>query len=109
MGRNLLVAISCALSAAILFALATSLQSRALRRGASRTVVSPASSRPTGSAGLVTEVGQLRRAVASRAWLLGTGIAFGAFALHALALHEGDLTLVQPLLVTMVLFALPVS
>ena len=32
-----------------------------------------------------------------------------AFALHALALHEGQLTLVQPLLVTMVLFALPAS
>ena len=32
-----------------------------------------------------------------------------AFSLHALALHEGNLTLVQPLLVTTVLFALPAS
>ena len=32
-----------------------------------------------------------------------------AFTLHAVALHEGDLTLVQPLLVTVILFVLPAS
>ena len=42
-------------------------------------------------------------------WLAGSAIAVVAFSLHALALHEGNLTLVQPLLVTTVLFALPAS
>jgi drug/metabolite transporter (DMT)-like permease len=55
------------------------------------------------------ELGVVRRAVWSGAWLSGTALALGAFALHAFALHEGDLTLVQPLLVTVVLFALPAS
>ena len=40
-------------------------------------------------------------------WLLGMlGQLFG-FGLHALALHDGPLTLVQPLMVTEVVFALP--
>ena len=55
------------------------------------------------------ELGVFRQAVWSGAWLAGTALAAVAFGLHALALHEGDLTLVQPLLVTMVLFALPAS
>lgn len=109
MGPNVAVAVSSALGAAVLFALATSLQSRALRRVASRTAATPAPARPTATAGMVTELRHLRRAAASRAWLLGTAIGVGAFALHALALHEGDLTVVQPLLVTMVLFALPAN
>jgi drug/metabolite transporter (DMT)-like permease len=55
------------------------------------------------------EVRVIRQAVSSGTWLAGAALAVVAFALHALALHEGDLTLVQPLLVTMVLFALPAS
>jgi drug/metabolite transporter (DMT)-like permease len=55
------------------------------------------------------ELSVFRQAVWSGAWLAGTALAVVAFGLHALALHEGDLTLVQPLLVTMVLFALPAS
>ncbi len=68
-------------------------------------------SRPSGSLEITTrhDLRVIRQAVSSGAWLLGTALAGIAFALHALALHEGDLTLVQPLLVTMVLFALPAS
>jgi hypothetical protein len=40
---------------------------------------------------------------------MGTGVLATGSALHALALHEGPLTLVQPLLVAGVLFALPAS
>ncbi len=106
---NLAVATSSALGAAALFALATAVQSRAIRE-----VGSP--SARYGSAGygasrpvITSELRLVSRAAASRVWLLGTAIAAAAFALHALALHEGQLTLVQPLLVTMVLFALPAS
>ena len=56
-----------------------------------------------------TELRLVSRAIASRTWVVGTGIAAVAFALHAFALHEGQLTLVQPLLATMVLFAIPAS
>jgi hypothetical protein len=106
---NLALATSSALGAAALFAVATAVQSRAVRG-----VDSPAAR--FGNAGnessppiTTSELRLVTRAVTSRVWLLGTVIATAAFALHAFALHEGQLTLVQPLLVTMVLFALPAS
>lgn len=40
-------------------------------------------------------------------WLAGMGGQIAGFGLHALALHDGPLTLVQPLMVTEVVFALP--
>jgi hypothetical protein len=58
---------------------------------------------------IVKELRLVSRAVPSRDWVAGTAMAALAFGLHALALHEGDLSLVQPLLVTIVLFALPAS
>ncbi|MGH9107714.1 MAG: DMT family transporter [Acidimicrobiales bacterium] len=90
----MLVAIVAALAAASLFATATA----ALHR----------------SAGIVVEDSgsELGRFVLGTArnplWLLGMlGELFG-FGLHAVALREGPLTLVQPLLVTGVVFALPI-
>lgn len=66
------------------------------------------------SAGLVEEVtrsSQLGHFIANTArhpvWLLGMLANVTGFGLHALALNEGPLTLVQPLLVTGVVFALP--
>lgn len=50
-----------------------------------------------------------RRSVTSRRWMLGTALLGTGLGLHALALHEGPLTLVQPLLIAGVLFALPAS
>jgi drug/metabolite transporter (DMT)-like permease len=44
-----------------------------------------------------------------RTWLLGIGCDVGSFALQALALAFGPLALVQPLLVTGLLFAVPMS
>jgi hypothetical protein len=51
----------------------------------------------------------LRVTFSSRHWLTGTAFLAVGLALHALALHNGPLTLVEPLLVTGVLFALPTS
>lgn len=42
-------------------------------------------------------------------WLLGTAVAAGGFALHTLALRSGQLAIVQPLLVSGLIFALPVA
>lgn len=90
------VAAGSALGAAALFATATAVQARALRDADGELA--------SGAAGqLRTLIGAFR----SRMWLVGTGIAALAFGLHALALHEGNLSFVQPLLVTMVVFALP--
>jgi drug/metabolite transporter (DMT)-like permease len=93
---NPVVATSSALGAAALFALATAIQAKALRDAV------PVSS----TSG---EVRTVVRAFRSPVWLGGSAIAGLAFGLHALALHEGSLSFVQPLLVTMVVFALPVS
>jgi hypothetical protein len=102
---NAAVATFSALAAAALFALAAAVQSRVLRSadgpgvpvGADRPLAAPS----------VTEWRALARAASSSAWLVGSGVAVVAFGLHALALHEGSLASVQPLLVTTVLFALP--
>lgn len=42
-------------------------------------------------------------------WLLGTGVAAGAFGLHTLALRWGQLAVVQPVLVSGLIFALPAA
>lgn len=86
------MSIACAISPAALFAVASAVQSRALRDAAGRTWKS-----------------ELASAVSSGMWLAGAVISVVAFGLHAVALHAGNLTLVQPLLVSVVLFALPAS
>ncbi|HZQ33099.1 MAG TPA: DMT family transporter [Mycobacterium sp.] len=42
-------------------------------------------------------------------WWAGTGVAIAGYGFHALALAHGSLLLVQPLLVSSLLFALPIS
>jgi hypothetical protein len=66
------------------------------------------------SAGLVAHthgVGGLARFVRRTSvhpiWVAGMGGQVAGFGLHALALHDGPLTFVQPLMVTEVVFALP--
>ncbi len=100
------VASSAAVGAAGLFALATAVHTRALRDVERRITGNAGGSAPSGTGPGFRVV---TRAVSSRVWLAGSAIAVVAFCLHALALHEGNLTLVQPLLVTTVLFALPAS
>jgi drug/metabolite transporter (DMT)-like permease len=83
-----------ALLAALSFALAGVLQQRA----AARTTEAGAL-----SAGLVASL--LRQ----RAWLLGVALAIASYGLQMLALAMQPLTVVQPLLVTEVLIAVPLS
>jgi drug/metabolite transporter (DMT)-like permease len=47
--------------------------------------------------------------IGDRMWLLGIGFAFLSYVLEGLALSFGPLVLVQPLIVTELLFALPIS
>jgi drug/metabolite transporter (DMT)-like permease len=86
-----------ALGAAFFFAAGTALQYRTQRSLAG---TGPASNRP---------VPAFRATITSVTWLLGSGVLLVGISLHAFALHEGSLTVVQPLLVTTVLFALPAS
>jgi hypothetical protein len=92
------VAVSAGLGAAAFFAAGTALQYRATRQ----ITLSPTA----GSAA----VGQLARgSLSSPMWLLGTAILIAGFCLHAVALHQGPLSLIQPLLICGVLFTLPAS
>ncbi len=100
------VAACAAVGAAALFALSTASHTRALRDVERQIRGSAANAIPSGMApGLRVLAG----ALSSPRWLVGSAIGVAAFGLHALALHDGNLTLVQPLLITMVLFALPAS
>ena len=90
------VATLAALSAAALFSVAAALQHR--------------------SAGLVTDADRLRTAglagfvaktLRHPLWIAGSIADIAGLAFHALALRDGPLTLVQPLLVSGVVFALP--
>ena len=91
----MLTATLAALFAAALFAVSAALQHR--------------------SAGLVTEADSLRTArlggfisgtLRHPMWIVGSAAGIAGFALHALALRDGPLTLVQPLLVSSAVFAL---
>ena len=89
----MLVTTIIALMAAALFGVSTALQHR--------------------SAGLVSDAcqpaerlsGFLARTFRHPLWVIGAIADIGGFALHALALHLGPLTVVQPLLVTSIVFA----
>ena len=91
----MLVAALVALAAAALFGVSTALQHR------SAGLVTDAQA--NGGEGLARFVsGTLRHPL----WVTGVVADIGGFALHALALREGPLSLVQPLLVSSAVFAL---
>ena len=91
----MLVAAFVALAAAALFGVSTALQHR------SAGLVTDAQA--DGGEGLAAFVsGTLRHPL----WVTGVVADIGGFALHALALREGPLSLVQPLLVSSAVFAL---
>ena len=92
----MLVATLAALSAAALFAMATALQHRS-----AGLVTDDSRSQTDGLVGFVAETLQ------HPLWLMGTAADVGGLALHVWALRDGPLTLVQPLLVSGVVFALP--
>ncbi len=90
----MLIAIAAALAAGACFAIGGVLQQRA------------ASSRPEGESLSIRLILDL---VTEPMWLLGIGFAACSYGLEALALSFGPLVLVQPLIVTELLFALPIS
>jgi hypothetical protein len=51
----------------------------------------------------------MRKLVRDRVWLTGWIVNLGGFAVQALALHLGSVAMVQPLLATQLMFALPMS
>jgi drug/metabolite transporter (DMT)-like permease len=93
-GTNVGLAVLAALGSALCFATSSVLQ----QRGAARA--------PRGT-GLHLDL--LRTLITRPVWLAGMGAAAGTLALQAIALGAGQLTLVQPLSVTGLLFALPMS
>ena len=103
---NVTVATIAALGAAGLFALASAVQTRTLRDTERRITSDDGGSDQTTTPPWWRV---LTHAVSSPWWLAGSALAVVAFGLHALALHEGNLTLVQPLLIITVLCALPAS
>jgi drug/metabolite transporter (DMT)-like permease len=88
------MAAALALTAALLFALAATLQQKGALNLASVSLANPMS--------LVRLLGQ-------RMWLLGTGALLVGYLLQAAALDRGRLAVIQPLLVTTVVFALPLG
>jgi drug/metabolite transporter (DMT)-like permease len=86
-------ALLAALGAALGFALSTSLQHHAAGDA-------PESVR--GAAAL------LRHLLSRPGWLLGQVLAFASFCLHALALHLGALAVVQPIVVSGIVLAVPI-
>jgi drug/metabolite transporter (DMT)-like permease len=98
------VAVVLSLGAAFLFACAAAIQQQATR------VVTPAADRKAASGALTARLPVIlvmRDLLASRMWLMGWGTNLVGFLIQAAALHLGSVALVQPLLVTQLLFTLP--
>jgi drug/metabolite transporter (DMT)-like permease len=91
---SIAVAVPCALGAAVAFAVANVEQMRA-----ARVTEAPAEVSAT----------LLVRLARSRKWLIGLATAVGGFGLQAVALFLAPVVLVQPLIVTELLFALPLA
>jgi drug/metabolite transporter (DMT)-like permease len=88
------VAATLALIAAFLFALAAALQQKGALNLPSVSLADP---------------GSLARLAGQTMWLLGTGALLVGYVFQAAALDRGRLAIIQPLLVTTVIFALPLG
>jgi hypothetical protein len=88
-----LLAVSLALLSAATFAISTSVQHQA------------AESAPASATGVVSLLGYLVR---RPLWLVGQVVATCAFVLHASALHAGPIAVVQPIVVSGIVWAVPV-
>jgi drug/metabolite transporter (DMT)-like permease len=100
-----MVAIVLSLASAFLFACAATAQQHATRVvGATKHSERQPSSPLTAEFGIVPLIRDLLR---SRLWLLGWCLNLVGFLTQAAALHLGSVALVQPLLVTQLLFTLP--
>jgi drug/metabolite transporter (DMT)-like permease len=89
-----------ALLAAFLFATAAALQQRAAHS---------ASSDRTSEARWLPVLGLVHKLVRDRVWLLGWVTNLGGFVAQAAALYTGSIAVVQPLLVTQLVFAFPLA
>lgn len=97
-------AVVLALLAALLFAVAARVQQTAAR--------ALLAARPTAGGRLVACLpitGALARLPRNRVWLFGWGVNAVGFVIQAIALHRGSIALVQPILVTQLLFTIPVA
>ncbi|GIF46262.1 hypothetical protein DFJ67_6092 [Asanoa ferruginea] len=101
------VAVGFGLLAAFLFAAAASLQQRAAHRHPPAVVDGDGPPRRT--AVFVGLWRLIRRLVREPLWLIGWSTNLVGFGAQALALRFGSVALVQPLLVTQLLFALPMA
>jgi drug/metabolite transporter (DMT)-like permease len=100
-----LIAVLLGLLAAFLFAASASLQQRAARQ----TALQPSDSPPAGRSVIRPLLVLMRKLIQDRLWLSGWLTNLLGFMVQALALHVGSVALVQPLLVTQLLFALPLA
>jgi drug/metabolite transporter (DMT)-like permease len=96
------LAVGLAVLAALLFGAGTACQAHVA--GAS-----DRSSRPGDAAGSLTSVGALTALMARPLWLVGTVLDWLGALTHIVALHFGPLTLVQPLSLTAIVFAVLVE
>ncbi|MDQ7905771.1 DMT family transporter [Phytohabitans sp. ZYX-F-186] len=101
------LAVSLSLVAAFLFAAAASLQQHGAQ--AANNSLEPPRTRGRVRATLAPLPALARRLVRSRVWLAGWVVNLVGFLTQAAALHFGSVALVQPLLVTQLLFALPLA
>ena len=85
-----MIAVLLACSAAAFFAAGTALQHRAASTPPELGTAAP---------------GLLRRLARRPSWLLGIGLSGAAFCLHAAALRQGSLSIVQPVVVSAIVFA----
>jgi drug/metabolite transporter (DMT)-like permease len=93
-GASIAVAVPCALGAAVAFAIANVEQMRAARRTEAPSEVSAT---------------LLVRLLKDRGWLIGLATSVGGYGLQAVSLFLAPVVLVQPLIVTELLFALPLA
>jgi drug/metabolite transporter (DMT)-like permease len=101
----MLLAVAIGLSAALLFAVAASLQQQA-----SRVAIKAGAGRRAGLvSALLPIVTLLRQLVRTPLWLAGWLTNLFGFLAQATALHLSSVALVQPLMVTQLLFAMPLA
>jgi hypothetical protein len=105
----LLVVVPLSLLAALLFAGSAALQQVAAHRTASRAAADrePMTGPARGWTTWLPVVTLLHRLVRDRLWILGWLTNLAGFFVQAAALHFGSISVVQPLLVAQLLFALP--
>jgi drug/metabolite transporter (DMT)-like permease len=102
-----LLAVSLSLLAAFLFAAAASLQQHSAQTA--REALAPPQPAGRVRANVAPLPALARRLIRSRLWVAGWTTNLVGFLTQAAALHFGSVALVQPLLVTQLLFALPMA